>query len=554
MKRMNCPDGVFDFKALVTGGYRFVDKTGLICDLCGTKNQTLLFTRPRRFGKTLNLSMIDYYFNVKYSDDEDIFEGLAVSKCERCAPYKHAYPVVRLNFGDLSGRSVEMFRTSFDLMIADAAERILDDAGSGVLDESDDRFLERCIESTLNEAERRGSLGILCGILKRIHGRNALILVDEYDRCMQDIRSGADLDAISGFLGSFMEQSFKFNTDCEFAVIVGIMPLGRTGMLSGFNNAVVCSILETEGDRYFGFTEGEVIRLVEETGSSPEKISEVREWYRGYRFGDADVYNPYSVMMYLGNGCRPLAYWNNMTGGTMSEDLVASMSAESLSALIGLYGSEGSSFETVLDTRISGPDVFSSVAEPYVVYSYLAMAGYLRAVRVGTRDGLPLCRISIANKEVSPAFKRLEDRAARIGKMTADIVRSILRRDAETLEEYIESILYGLRPDAGWSRLDPVSRCRRYRDVIVSRLMLPGRPARPEFPERRGLSGIFFERDGDRPALVIEMTATNNPDADLASLAEKALAQIDGNGYPEDAVRVGLGIGQKSVKAAFAKE
>lgn len=105
-----------------------------------------------------------------------------------------------------------------------------------------------------------------------------------------------------------MERSFKFNTDFEFAVIVGIMPLGRTGMLSGFNNAVVCSILETEGDRYFGFTEDEVIRLIEETGSPPEKISEAREWYCGYRFGDADVYNPYSVMMYLGHGCRPLAY------------------------------------------------------------------------------------------------------------------------------------------------------------------------------------------------------------------------------------------------------
>lgn len=248
-----------------------------------------------------------------------------------------------------------------------------------------------------------------------------------------------------------------------------------------------------------------------------------------------------------------------MTGGTMSEDLVASMSAESLSALIGLYDSEGSSFETVLDTRISCSDVFSPVAEPYVVYSYLAMAGYLRAVRVGTRDGIPLCRVSMANKEVSAAFGRLEDRAARIEMMTVDIMRSILRRDAEALEEYSESILYGLRPDAGWSRLDPGSRCRRYRDVIVSRLMLPGRSARSEIPERHGFSGIFFERDGDRPAVIIEVMVTNNPDVDLASLAEKALSQIDRKGYSgdpdsKDAVCVGLGIRQKSVKVAFAKE
>ncbi len=292
MKQMKYPEGVSDFKALVTGGYHFVDKTGLICDLCGTMNQTLLFTRPRRFGKTVNLSMIDHFFNIIYSDEEDIFEGLAVSKCERCAPYKHAYPVVKLNFGDISGESIELFRQSLDLMIGKAANEAMNGTDPGLFSEYDRRFLQKCADSSLNEAEKRQSISILCGILKRIHRKKVLILVDEYDHFMQSIHSGAVFDDIVRFLRPFLEQTFKFNTDCEFAVVTGIMPLTKTSMLSSFNNAKVCSILETEGDEYFGFTEEEIIRLLGETGNPPDKISEIREWYDGYRFGDADVYNP----------------------------------------------------------------------------------------------------------------------------------------------------------------------------------------------------------------------------------------------------------------------
>ncbi len=560
MKQMKYPEGVSDFKALVTGGFYFVDKTGLICDLCGTVNQTLLFTRPRRFGKSINLSMIDHFFNIRYSDEEDIFEGLAVSRCERCAPYKHAYPVVKLNFGDISGESIELFRQTLDLMITEAAKEVIESADSNLFSEYDSKFLQKCVDSSLNEAEKRQSIKILCGILKKIHRKNVLILVDEYDHCMQNIHTGTVFDDIVRFLRPFMEQTFKFNTDYEFAVVTGIMPLTKTSMLSSFNNAKVCSILETEGDEYFGFTEAEIIHLIEETGNPPEKISEIREWYDGYRFGDADVYNPYSVMMYFGNGCNPVAYWNNMTGGGMSEELVANMSSESLSALIGLYESAGSSFETALDTRISYSDVLSPVVKPSVVYSYLAMSGYLKAISTGSQeDGFPLCRVSMVNKEVSVAFKRLVDRATEIDERATNVMKCIYEKDPTTLEEFLESMLSGLCLDIGWSRLDPVSRHNRYRDVIMAYLMTPSLSARSEIPKGYGFTDIFFERNGSRPAVIIEVKTTVDPAMDLTSLAEKALDQIDRKRYSEDpdskgAVKVGLGIRQKSVKAVFGTD
>ncbi len=150
MEQMGFPDGVYDFKALVTGGYYFVDKTELICDLCGTKNKTIFITRPRRFGKTLNLSMIDRFFNIDYADEEDIFNGLAVSGCERCARYKNAYPVLNLNFGYLSGESVDKFRNSVCVMIGIAAKSLKASIGIDSFDDDEKRFLKKCIDRSLN--------------------------------------------------------------------------------------------------------------------------------------------------------------------------------------------------------------------------------------------------------------------------------------------------------------------------------------------------------------------------------------------------------------------
>ena len=552
MERKRYPYGVSDFKALVTRGYCFVDKTGLICDLCGMKGRTLLFTRPRRFGKSINLSMIDRFFNIEYAGDEDIFRGLAVSECDRCTPYRNAYPVVKLNFGDLSSESAELFRQSLALMIAGAAKEVMEGADPTAFDECEARFLERCLSSSLDEAERQGAIRTLCGIMKRIHHKGTIILVDEYDHCMQDIRSQDGLESVIGLLAPFMEQTFKFNPDYEFAVITGIMPLAKTRLLGSFNDAKVCSILETEEDESFGFTEKEIVHLIEETGNPPEKLSEIREWYDGYRFGDADVYNPHSIMRYLGSGCEPVAYWNNMTGGSMSEELVSSMSAESLFLLLGLYESEGSFFETVLDTGVTYPDVLSPVAKPSAVCSYLAMAGYLKAVRTGSEeDGIPVCRVSIANREVSTAFKKLMSRAKEIEMEVVYVMDSICRKDASDLEESLASMLIGPCQDADWSKQN------KYRDIIMAYLMTPGLSTHAEMPKGYGNTGIFFEgHDGHLP-IIIEVKTTNDPDMDLGSLAQKALAQIDRKRYSKDpdsegAICVGLGIRQKSVKVAFA--
>lgn len=558
MKQMRYPIGVYDFEALVTRGYYFIDKTKLICDLCGVKYQTFLFTRPRRFGKTLNLSMIDRFFNIKYAGENDIFEGLEVSKCDRCRPYKNAYPVIRLNFGDLSGESEELFRKSLRDMISCTVKNLSDALDSDALDDDDRDFLKRCVRSSLDEIQERKAIRILCGLLKKIYSKDVLILVDEYDHCMQDIHSSMDFDAIISSMRPFMEQTFKFNTNCEFAVVTGIMPLAKTSMVSSFNNATVCSILESEGDEYFGFTEDEIAHLIEDTGNPSERISEIREWYDGYRFGDADVYNPFSVMMYLKNRCKPRAYWINMTGGGMSKDLLSNMGAEPLSSLKDLYKNKGSAIRTPLDIRISYSDVLSPVVKPSVVYSYLAMTGYLKAVDTGDQvDGCPLCEVGMVNEEVSFAFKALVKKAEENEKEAIAVMDSIYSRNPAVLKTNLELMLEGLCMDRSWSDLNPSARHNRYRDVIMAYLMTPELVAKTEVPKGYGLTDIFFEGSNCRPPVIIEVKTTMDPKESLQSLAGTAVEQIEVKRYAKDpdsvdAICVGLGICQRTVEVMFA--
>ncbi|MBR2255321.1 MAG: AAA family ATPase [Candidatus Methanomethylophilaceae archaeon] len=176
-------------------------------------------------------------------------------------------------------------------------------------------------------------------------GQKTVILVDEYDQWVQNVRSTELFESLVGAIRPFMQQTFKFNDYIQFGFVTGIMPMAKTSMLSSFNNASICSILDERGDESFGFTEGEVSRLLEETGNPPEKMDEIREWYDGYRFEDAEVYNPYSVMLYLQTRCRPEAYWNNMTGGGLSKDLLSSMGARPLAELRRLSEEEGSTLD-----------------------------------------------------------------------------------------------------------------------------------------------------------------------------------------------------------------
>lgn len=552
------PDGTYDFKDLVSGEFYFVDKTLMIRDICRF-NLTYLYTRPRRFGKSINLTMLDYFFNVKYKDDPDIFAGLKIDSYPECRVHKNAYPVIRMNFADLRSDSKEGFYESLRSMVSDVADKFDDLVKENIITGYDAEFVVSCIGRKLSEVDTDKSVRKLCTILEKVYRKKTIVLVDEYDYCIQNIPSDEEADSFIGYLRPFMEQTFKFNDNIKTGVVTGILPLTKASMLSSFNNANVCSILETEGDEYFGFTEEEMKKLLRETGNL-DKLEEVQSWYDGYRFGDADVYNPYSVMMYLKNGCNPAAYWNKKTAGGMSADLISNMGSESLSALKGLYENRGSVLLSRIDGNISYSEVVGPSVKPSVVYSYLAMSGYLKVVRTDEKEnGMPLYEVGMVNEEVSKAFIELVQKATEVEKRADEAVESIYSKDPTTLTSNLESLLMGLKMDKNWSQDEnPTERHNKYRDVIMAYFVTPDLQANEEMPKGYGLTDIFFGRTRNKPPIIIEIKTTVNPRKNLKSLAKEALGQINSKKYAdepgaEDAISVGIAIRGKQVEVAFGR-
>jgi len=413
------PTSVKDFRGLIEGDYYFVDKTMMIADICTAVDKTFLYTRPRRFGKSINLSMLDYYFNMKYKNDKDIFKGLKIDSCEKCTEYKNTFPVIRMNFGDLRSESVEKLWESIIFTIAEVMNSFDYLKDDDVLTENERTFLKKGSSSSLNSVETLNAINKLCKILFKKYGKRTIVLVDEYDKCIQKIHSEHHLTEIINVLGPFMEQSFKSNENIQFGVVTGIMPLAKTGMLSNFNNPIVCDILTKKGDEYFGFTESEVEDLLKEIGTYSSDIMEnIREWYDGYRFGKADVFNPYSVISYLdqlndGEDDPLMTYWDGTTGGGLSKELISQMDDVSLIVLRDMFWNN-TTIESRICTKIVYSDLFSDSIDPSLIYSYLALAGYLRAERTGRKDPgteEPICRIGMVNREIRRAFEVLVDRA-----------------------------------------------------------------------------------------------------------------------------------------------
>lgn len=399
MKNRTLTKDTEDFVDLLSGPY-FIDKTLMIRDVCRFNNTTFLYTRPRRFGKTTNISMLDRFFNIRYKDEPDVFEELKIASFPECRVHRNAYPVIRIDVSNLNGESEKEYYESLGAMLSDIADQFLGSVEEKLLSEHGKRFLRTCSNSKLTHIDADKSVRKMCSILERAYGRKAIVLMDEYDRCVRDIDSIEETRSRIGLLIPFLEQTFKFNESLKTGVVTGVFPIPTATMHGGFDNACRCTVLDKDGEEYFGFTDSEVAELLRKTGNPPEKMTEMRRWYGGYHFGDTDLYNPQSVVMYLKNGCRPEPYWGGDDTG-----LLQSLE-EPLSTLKEMRDGGNSGMLSAIRCNVTRSEVTVPSAETYTVCSYLTMAGYLRAIPTGKlEDGVPICRVEISNEETSLALR-----------------------------------------------------------------------------------------------------------------------------------------------------
>ena len=317
MRKKAVPVGIEDFKELIQEGYYYIDKTLLIDEMLMNRSKVTLFTRPRRFGKTLNMSMLKYFFDIKDKEEnKKLFENLKVSDSEYMSE-QGKYPVIFISLKDLKGNTWEENFVLIKKHIKNLYMEFYD------LKDKLNPIFKNDFEKIVMEREEADwiySLKNLSNYLYEYYGKSVIILIDEYDAPIINAFDKGYYNEAINFFQTFYSSALKTNNSLKYGVLTGITRIIKEGIFSGLNNLKVDTILNKKYSEYFGLLESEVIEMLDYFGMK-YKIEEVKEWYNGYLFGESEVYNPWSIVNYIDNG-EIKAYWANVSGNTLLENML----------------------------------------------------------------------------------------------------------------------------------------------------------------------------------------------------------------------------------------
>ena len=394
------PIGISDY-VRAQSEYYYVDKTLLIKDFLDRKPLVSLFTRPRRFGKTLNMDMLRVFFEISKENTGKYFGDKAIWKCgEEYRSHQGKYPVIFLTFKDVKFDTWEATIDKIKGLLQEEYGRHQELLASDKLSAYEKEYFGKILDSSANEVELTSALERLSKMLTSHYGKAPIIIIDEYDTPIQEGYAKDFYEEIIGFMRNFFSGAFKDNKNLSYGFLTGILRIAQESIFSGLNNLTVNSVMDEEYDRYFGFTEDEVEQMLDYYGVF-EKEAELKEWYDGYLFGKEEIYNPWSVINYISKGCIPQAYWVNTGKNEVLEDVLKVATDDITERLYSLL--QGESVIARIDQNV----VYRSLTEDAAnIYSLLLVAGYLKTPKKELQgDGSYLCEVSIPNKEIAAVYK-----------------------------------------------------------------------------------------------------------------------------------------------------
>lgn len=394
------PIGISDY-VRAQSEYYYVDKTLLIKEFLDRRPLVSLFTRPRRFGKTLNMDMLRVFFEISDEDTSRYFADKAIWNCgEEYRAYQGKYPVIFLTFKDVKFDTWEATIDKIRGLLQEEYGRHQELLDSDKLSQYEKIYFTKILDSSANEVELTSALERLSKMLAAHYGKAPIIIIDEYDTPIQEGYSKDFYDEIIGFMRNFFSGAFKDNKNLSYGFLTGILRIAQESIFSGLNNLSVNTVMDEEYDSFFGFTSDEVKKMLEYYGMS-KKESELKDWYDGYLFGSEEIYNPWSVINYISRGGIPQAYWVNTGKNEILEDLLKVATDDITERLYALLHGER------IIARIDQNVVYSSLTEePANIYSLLLVAGYLKAPKKELQaDGSYLCEVSIPNREIAAVYK-----------------------------------------------------------------------------------------------------------------------------------------------------
>ncbi|MDU2121548.1 MAG: AAA family ATPase [Clostridium celatum] len=537
MEQKPLPIGIDNFEMLITRGYCFVDKTLLIKDLLDNKAAVNLFTRPRRFGKTLNMSMLQYYFEDRRDeltgekiDNSYLFEGLNImGEGEKYTKYIGQYPVINLSLK--SGKQPN-YKMAYESLIDEIMKEyrrhnfILD---SDKLLESEKKIFLDISNGEAKEIEYAKSLQFLSSCLEKYFGSKTIILIDEYDVPLENAFFEGFYDEMISFIRSLFESALKTNPSLEFSVITGCLRISRESIFTGLNNLKIISILDDRYAEHFGFTDDEVVKICRDYNMN-QKYETIKQWFNGYIFGETNVYNPWSVMQYVDDlkaniNKLPKSYWANTSSNSIVKSLIEradDITKGEIEALI-----EGKTIEKPVHEDITYDDVYDSLDN---LWNFMFFTGYFKKIseRMDENTQEKFVELAIPNLEVKYIFRtkilKWFNEQIKLCDMTK-MFNAIVDKNPEVFEVELNNLL-----------LDTISFNDAYENFYHGFLAgvlsnMKGYIVKSNREGGTGRSDLFIKSVSRRGiAIVIEFKIANDID-DLEKKADEAIEQIEDRRY-----------------------
>ena len=531
-KRKPLPIGVSDFKTAVSD-YYYVDKTLFIRDLIDNKPMVSLFTRPRRFGKTLNMDMLRVFFEKTEEDTSIYFEDKLIWQCgEGYTDYQGKYPVIFLSFKDVKCSSWDDTNEMIKMLISLEFQRHVELESSSKLSEYEKEKFIMIARKKAADVDYQMSLQFLSLLLHKHYGKEAIIIIDEYDTPIQQGHMCAFYEDIIGFMRNFFSGGLKDNAHLAYGFLTGVLRVAKESIFSGLNNLKINSVLDEAYSQYFGFTENEVKEMLDYYNAS-EKYSEVCEWYDGYLFGGTEIFNPWSVINYVSDTCFPKAFWLSTGSNDIIGEVIEAATMEIKEDLLKLLN--GQSITTYIDTSVIYPEIQNN---PYSIYSFLLIAGYLRVSAIYPQhDGNFMCDVAIPNKEIAFVYEKEVLNRTKQYNTAISIYQAIFSKDTEKLQRLLEeymiqtiSSLDGAHEDFYHGLM--IGMCamlRKWYHIRSNRESGLGRFDVMLMPIEKSIPGYIFE-----------FKYTKDEKEDLEILAEKALAQINEKKYDTELLAMAI--------------
>lgn len=523
------PIGISDY-VRAQSEYYYVDKTMLIKEFLDKKPLVSLFTRPRRFGKTLNMDMLRVFFEISDEDTSRYFMDKNIWKCgAQYQAHQGKYPVIFLTFKDVKFDTWKATIDKIRGLLQEEYGRHQELLISDKISQYEKEYFSKILDATANEVELTSALERLSKMLATHYEKSPIIIIDEYDTPIQEGYSKDFYDEIISFMRNFFSGAFKDNKNLSYGFLTGILRIAQKSIFSGLNNLTVNSVMDEEYSQFFGFTSDEVKVMLEYYNMS-DKENELKDWYGGYRFGNEEIYNPWSVINYISRGGIPQAYWVNTGKNEILDDAMRTSTddiAERLHALL-----QGESVIARIDQNV----VYRSLAEePSNIYSLLLVAGYLKTQKKELQaDGAYLCEVSIPNKEIASVYKNeILSYFLQIGVITRTtankIAESLYANDYKKLQKAIAEYL-----DKSISLYDGGAE-GFYHGLMLGLIALMDNQYKIKSNRESGdgrYDVCLIPRGKRYPGIILELKWEEKLKEDaLNKLGEDALAQIDNLRY-----------------------